>query len=252
MRLKSHISIVLLVLLFPVTLQAQKSLEQIVYATSDHEWNFSGFLDRWGKEYAPRDTKKESDTAGVVYGLYRQLFTPFDLKDKVSFNSDGAINDGYRNVVVPGSFMYYISENGKWDDRNGATKFVIKSFRPKLDFGDTVRVLYLTLKYDTLLKRFLGSKSTKFGSPGIMRPSRATGTSAEREALVKKFLPILHGHWGGYWHLMTMPTMTFVFNPKFDRVEVHFRVGYGGRIVSYEKGADRKWVSVGEHVEWVE
>ena len=85
-----------------------------------------------------------------------------------------------------------------------------------------------------------------------MSPSRAKGNSAEREAFVKKFLPIVHGHWEAYWHIATMPTMTFIFNPTFDKVEVNFRIGYGGRINSYEK-KDGRWKQMEKgHQEWVE
>lgn len=230
---------------------AQRSLEQIVYATGGHEKNFREFLDQWEKEYysiIPRN-----DTVKIIYDAYRQLFTPFDLKEKASFNSDATINSGYQYIVVPGSFLYYVSSNGKDSDRD-LTKFTIEQFRPKLNLGSGVKVLFLTEKYDTLLQNFLGTTSTQLGSPDIMTPSRATGMSAEREVLVKKFLPILHGHWGGYWHLTSMPTIIMIFNRKFSKAEVHFRIGYGGRINSYKKDYDGKWRRIKDEYirEWVE
>lgn len=230
---------------------AQTSLERFVFATSDHEGNFRKFLDQWGREYAPSAPK--NDTAKIVYATYQQLFTPFALDGKSSFNSDKKINDGYRYVVVPGSIAYYVSTNGRDSDRD-LTRFIIEEFRPALDFGKKVKVLYLTDKYDSILNEFLGKESTKFGAPSVMSPSRAEGKSAEREALVKKFLPIVHGHWGAYWHLTTAPGVAMVFNRTFTKVEVRFRIGYGGRINEYERQPDGTWRVIEKDYirEWVE
>ncbi len=228
------------------------SLEQIVYADDNHEKNFEKFLSNWEKEYVPKDVSHENDTVKAVYALYQMLFTPFDLGDKASFDGGADINSGYRNVIVPGSFGYYVTPSGTWDYKAHPWQ-AVSDFRPKLDLGHKARILYLTAKYDTMLNKFLGGESTEFGTPNIMSPARAKGQSAERETFVKKYLPIVHGHWGAYWHIATMPSMTFVFNPTFDKVEVKFRVVYGGRIYHYEK-KDGKWQQVKDKYieDWVE
>lgn len=230
---------------------AQTSLERVVYATSDHEGNLRRFLDRWERECKAAVPK--NDTEKIVYAAYAQFFTPFDLDGKASFNSNREVNRGYSYVVVPGSIAYYVSTNGKESDRD-LTRFIIEEFRPALDFGKTVKVLYLTNKYDSLLNGFLGEESTKFGAPSVMSPSRAKGKSAEREALVKKFLPIVHGHWGAYWRLATAPGVAMVFNRTFTKVEVRFRIGYGGRINEYERQPDGVWklMNRGSIRQWVE
>ena len=89
-----------------------KKLENIIYANENHEKNFEMFLDDWEKKCFPKDSSKENDTVKAIYELYQQLFTPFDFRGKASFNSDTTINNGYKNVVVPRSFVFYLTESG--------------------------------------------------------------------------------------------------------------------------------------------
>lgn len=232
-----------------------KKLEEIVFVRGNPEKNFEKFLDEWQAEYQPKDVSGEDNTIKNVYQLYQQLFMPLDLSGETPFSSNKKVNKNIKNVVVPGSFVFYIND---YAGENGARqviqdKRIIKEFRPKLNFEKDVRILYLTEKYDSLLNQFLGDESTEFGTPNIMNPSRAKGKSANREEFVKKFFPIVQGHWGNYWHLETMPTMVFVFNKTLDKVEVTFRAGYGGRIIDYQK-KDGKWQEIETEYrkEWVE
>ncbi|MEK7496525.1 MAG: hypothetical protein AAB657_01325 [Patescibacteria group bacterium] len=251
--MKYIIMLVTVFLFVSSAVQAQdtsKTLAEIIYANENHQANFEKVLDQWEMEYLPEiNFNKMSDTVKEVYKAYEQLFNPFQL------------NYNLNNVVIPGSLGFYITETGEWDYKKGATQLIIEEFRPAFLFRKSyvfdkprVRVLYLTKKYSLLLNEFLGNESTALGTPSIMSPSQAEGQSAEREKFIKKFFPVLYGHWGKYWHLETMPTMIFIFNPTFDKMEVKTREGYGVKIINYTKNKDDVWEREKSNMEsiWIE
>lgn len=64
---------------------------------------------------------------------------------------------------------------------------------------------------------------------GIMTPSIPEEDIEKRYSFIRPYIPILHGHWGNYWHLATHPEIGRIFaDINNSTAKVFFRVGYQG------------------------
>jgi hypothetical protein len=63
---------------------------------------------------------------------------------------------------------------------------------------------------------------------------------------------VLHGHWGGYWHIATHPDVSnIIFNHSFTKAQIVFRVGYQGGEAMAEKHDDQ-WIITNSKTTWIE
>ena len=92
----------------------------------------------------------------------------------------------------------------------------------------------------------------EFGTNNIMSPSLPEGESEERYNFLKEYIHILHGHWGGYWHLETHPEVNLILiNNKLTRAKVYFRYGYQGGETLLEK-ENGEWTVKDSKATWIE
>ncbi|MFT3885771.1 MAG: hypothetical protein QM724_10165 [Flavobacteriales bacterium] len=190
-----------------------------------------------------------NDTISSVFAVYRAFYEPYDLLSKGAWEWGNGLNEDSKYVGVQNKILYAVSPDGS--AKTGMKYDSILDFRPPLDI-EQGKVLYLTPTYASALLHFLGAGSTEAGTPNIMDPSRPDSTSERRYAMIRPFLPILHGHWGGYWHLETHPEVyAIVFDPALTTAEVNFRVGYqGGAAILKRSGRD--WHIESSKATWIE
>ena len=85
-----------------------------------------------------------------------------------------------------------------------------------------------------------------------MNPSRPAGESEKRYKAIRTFIPVLHGHWGGYWHLETHPSVFFiVFNKSLTTARFDFRIGYQGGEATLVKNS-KGWTIKKSEATWIE
>ena len=85
-----------------------------------------------------------------------------------------------------------------------------------------------------------------------MNPSRARGQSEKRLEFMNKKLNIIHGHWGGYWHIETHPMVFSInFNKKRNLAKVNYRLVYQGGEAIYVK-KNGKWTLKEAYLTWIE
>jgi hypothetical protein len=198
----------------------------------------------------------QNDTIRAVYEVFRSFYKPLDLLKLGNWEWGNRLNENARFVAVQNSISYAVLllDTPRSGEESGAAKpdlFHIFDFRPSLDI-DASRVLYLFPEYEEAMNQFLGAKSTAVGAGGIMNPSFPEGESENRYKLLRPWLPILHGHWGGYWHLETHPYVARVlFNRQMNLALLEFRVGYQGGECLLEKKAGR-WNIKDSHATWIE
>jgi hypothetical protein len=106
-------------------------------------------------------------------------------------------------------------------------EYEIKDFRPKLNFSDSIKVLYLTAEYDTAINMFLNNDYFPSGTGNFMNPAFPRGQSYTKYEFLRKYLNIFMGHWGNYWHLVTPPAIQGIdFGFPYLTAKVHFRLVY--------------------------
>ncbi len=216
---------------------------------------FDQFFSDWNKEIEPNslDFIFQNDTINNVFNVYKALYKPLDLLKLGDWEWGNELNSKCKFVVVQNKIYYavLITESFEDTDMNFAKRDSIINFRPPIDL-DKSKVLYLTDEYDKALNDFLGSESTELGEGNLMNPSMPKGNSEKRYEKIRSFIPVLHGHWGGYWHLDTHPSVeNIVFNNTMTKAKVEFRVGYQGGEATLEKKG-KEWLIKESRATWIE
>jgi len=209
----------------------------------------------WNKTIKPNTTAfiEQNDTIKAVFEAFREFYKPLNLLKLGNWEWGNKLNADSKYVVVQNNISYAImpadsSKNFEWRTSGYES---IDNFRPPVNL-DSKKVLYLTEAYDTALNQFLGAESTKMGEPNIMNPSRPAGESEKRYEMIRPFIPILHGHWGGYWHLETHPLVSIILlNKDLTIAKFDFRVGYQGGEATLIKSANG-WKIKESKTTWIE
>lgn len=217
------------------------------------------FLQKWQEVSVPTvNLDSLNELEKDVYTIFKDFYNPFNL---------GRIGDGEWGNELYAEIDYIIIQNKIFtytyqiDNLNDINKknrdsIVFKKdsiidFRPDLKF-ENVKTLFLFSEYEKVINKFLGTKSNPLGSGNIMSPSKAKGLSEKRQKFLNKKLKIIHGHWGGYWHISTHP---FVFSISFnsDRTiaRVNFRLVYQGGEAIYKK-QNGQWILEKSKLTWIE
>ena len=183
---------------------------------------YKDILDEWhsrlpSKPFDSLNREIEKD----VYKIFQILYDPFAISS-LGEHEWGELYEGYDYAVVQ-NFAYF---NYTYDSVNHESRDSIGDFRPELHL-DGKTILYLKPEYHQAIYAFLGVEYVPLGTGGIMNPSSPTGESRKRLEFLWKYLYIIPGHWGGYYHIVTHPEMYLVtFNTNADKARAYFRVGY--------------------------
>lgn len=128
----------------------------------------------------------------------------------------------------------------------------IEQFRPRLTAPTAQRILFLKPDDRQALTCFLNRGFVPAGSRGIMSTAVPAQESVNRSRMLRPYLTLVPGHWGGYWHVETQPIVTgVVVNQSLDEAAVMLRLGYRGGYALYRKQAGR-WALVREALTWIE
>ena len=197
------------------------------------------FFTNWNKRVNPNSINdiNQNETVKAIFDIYKTLYKPSGLLELGDWEWGNSLNSGSKYVVIQNKISYCVLPHNdiEEDDVDNQEFNSISNFRPPVDLKSG-NVLYLTDEYEEALNIFLGSQSTELGDGGIMNPSMPSGESEKRYLFLRQYIPILHGHWGGYWHIETHPHIyTITFNKKLNKARAFFRVGYMGGEATLEK-----------------
>jgi hypothetical protein len=213
------------------------------------------FFADWNQNIEPssKDFIEQNDTIKAVYDSYKAFYNPLDLLKLGDWEWGNDLNSMCKYIVVQNKIFYAVCSSNNFNDFDWETsrKDSICNFRPPLQIEQS-KVLYLTTEYKKSIYHFLGTESTKVGTPNLMSPSRSKGESEKRYKQIRSFIPILHGHWGGYWHLETHPyVFTILFNKDLKIAKFDYRVGYQGGEATLTKGTNG-WTIQKSEATWIE
>jgi hypothetical protein len=217
--------------------------------------SLQSFFNEWNNLTNPNedDFINQNDTVAAVFNTFQTFYNPSDLSKLGGWEWGNSLNSNSKLIVVQNIVFYTImptDDFSKFEWRK--TKLdSVTNFRPAITSGKN-NILYLTKEYKEAINRFLGSESSELGEGNIMNPARPKGESENRYKVLRPFIPILHGHWGGYWHIETHPKVEVIlFNKTLTKARIDFRVGYqGGEAILERKGND--WKIIKSNATWIE
>lgn len=252
--------LILILSAFFLTCFSQEELKNLEKAYKNKSQNhFSQFLQKWQDESTPITSLVSlSDLKKDVYEIYKDFYNPYNLQRIGTGEWGNELYSDVEYVVIQNSIFINTYKTDSLNfgiftntDSLIQSKDSIINFRPELQF-EQAKTLYLLPKYQIVINKFLGSKSFPLGFGGIMNPSRARGKSAKRLDFLNKKLKIIHGHWGGYWHIETHPEVFSIdFNNDKTIAKVNYRLVYQGGEAVYIK-QNNEWKLKDAHLTWIE
>lgn len=206
---------------------------------------------------AYKDSLEES-----LYNIYRVIFKPYYLEP---LYKEGLRLGGYEldlidvinrtpYVVTQYKLDFIFRDLDAIKDQDLFDYFVMNRFKrkeihtltdfyPKVDLNEG-KVLHLTKQYEDDLNQFLGTNEHPFGKGSIMAPANPKGETLERYDFIRNYIPILYGHWGGYWHLATHPEIGYIImDTDLKHAIVQYRLGYEFGFAEVKKAAG-VWVRI--------
>lgn len=217
--------------------------------------SFYVFFTDWNRNIQPNLDRfiNQNDTINAVFSVYKEFYKPLDLLKLGEWEWGNKLNSESKYVAVQNKIFFSIHPNNNFDDFDWekSKKDSIVNFRPPISL-DKNKVLYLTDEYAKSINLFLGTESTQLGEGNIMNPSRAEGESRKRYEALRTYIPILHGHDGGYWHLQTHPDISIIIlNKTLTKAKIDFRVGYQGGEAMFER-IGNEWIIKESKATWIE
>lgn len=229
--------------------------EKLEYSYEQEQSSISQFFIDWNRSIKPNSDNfiNQNDTIKAVFNVYKEFYKPLDLLKLGEWEWGNKLNSESQYVAVQNKIFFSVMSNNNFDDfdwRKSKTDSIV-NFRPPTSL-DKNKVLYLTDEYAKSIGIFLGTESTELGEGNVMNPSRAEGESRKRYEILRPYIPILHGHWGGYWHLQTHPDISvIIFNKKMTKAKIEFRVGYQGGEAMLDKNGNT-WTIKESKATWIE
>ncbi len=200
---------------------------------------------------------KKDNVTEAIYEIYKEFYKPLDLNELGNWEWGNSLNSNCKYVAVQNKIYFAVLKEDLFDiwfryDIYETIKFdSIHDFRPPLILAKD-KVLYLTPEYEKSLNKFLETESTEMGENGIMTPSVPKGDSDKRYAFIRPYIPVLHGHWGGYWHIATHPEISrILLDTNNVTAKVYFRVGYQGGEATLKKKSNG-WTIEESQTTWIE
>jgi hypothetical protein len=235
--------------------QLQERLEK--YYKENSTDSLRSFLNEWNKILTPVTNEfiQQDDAIENIYQVMIDLYKPFKFGD---YQADNYFKGKNEFIIIQKDIDYAVVSSKEYQS---FIKAALKGypydtvyeyyktkrlniFRPKLSI-DSVKYLYLTKEYEKALTDFLGTEHHELGEGDIMNTAYPKNETANRYHFLCPILPIVYGHWGGYWHIETFPIIyKIVFDDFFKHAFVDFRSSVGQTVIQYELiKKDGKWKS---------
>jgi hypothetical protein len=206
------------------------------------------FLSNWNK-MVPSSSDRfmhQNDTVENIFKVFYELYKPFKFGSQ---DADNYFSNEIEYILIQNEIEYdvYSTKDYKAFIKYTSDRFPnntvrdyfynrkkLLNFRPMLSFTN-IKFLYLTAEYKNAIVDFLGTEQHNIGEGDIMNTAYPKGETYNRYSFLCPILPIVYGHWGGYWNIETFPIIySIVFDDKFQHALVDFRVDVGRTVRNYK------------------
>lgn len=167
-------------------------------ALMDH--NIDSFFNQW-------HTWSDSLASGITCA-------PLDSLFRLSFSLYSSRHDSIPNITLPSKILVELypmkhPDVNMYDFPGDYQKRVVKRFyyTPIIGAWCSSPVLYMIPKIESLLSEYLGS-IWAYGPDGN---KYLTHRREDHIQYLNSKIAVEYGHWGGYWHLTSMPTIDRIF-----------------------------------------
>ena len=180
----------------------------------------------------------QNDIVKAIYEIYREFYSPFDLKRLGDWEGGNSLNSNCKYAAVQNKIYYTVVEREVFNTWYNIEKFdSISDFRPQLNLEKS-KILYLLPEYKEALNLFIGTVASE-------------NTQARYE-FVRPYIPILYAHEGGRWYLATHPEVSrILLTPDKTVAKLFFRVGFQGGEATLEK-KNNIWIITESRATWIE
>ena len=170
------------------------------------EEQYDAFIEEW-KDWS--NQLRAFSTDSLVNQAVRRVFADYTGKRRVKYavySLPGCIE--VRKYTCTYSSLPYVERwNDDYDEyKNKASERF--SYVPSFDADR--EIVYLAPEIETCLSNYIGGVS-KSKKKKYTFPKKLTKVNEDRLAILCSLIEVNPGHWGGYWHLCSMPIINRIF-----------------------------------------
>jgi hypothetical protein len=210
------------------------------------------FLNNWENYYKVNIQRNiENDTLKIIYDIFNAFYKPFNSSIYDHQLSD-SIYCGINYVIIQNKILYLMVDSiVQFDSPYPEEYFNYKKYKhidpffPNIKL-DNIHILYLTTKYDTLIKNFLGDRKTKYLDLESERER------IKRQTFLNNLIKIHRGHWNYGWLIETYPVVQdIIIDKTFTKALIDFEFIYtlGG---SYLEKRNNEWILLNSEISVVQ
>lgn len=236
----------------PDTLEDSKPVITPVFAEkydSLTDKNFNAFLYDW-EQWS--DKMRSMSTDSMLNAVIARVMSDYNIGDSANTCKFVSFFDDVEVRKYSGKYNEYpeaLDNMGTYDD--AGWEYMMKAseryrYVPSIDSCENI--LYVTTEIKRLLSLYVGgvceSEDDRFDDYEKWTPIRD-----DRLATLRQLIPVVKGHWGGHWHICSMPIIysIHVFDDGFI---VEMRTSWcTGETVFYPFDPSRPKESSGEWIE---
>jgi hypothetical protein len=225
---------------------------------SNSQDSLMGLFMEWEKivPFSSNEYIDQNDTIKNLYLIFADLYQPFKFGD---YNAVNMFNGSNKFIVIQNEIKYAVISKKDYKQlvynstdiypNDTAYEFyrntkILPNFRPPVK-SISEKYLFLTKEYKQAINDFLHLGT--FQGDIILN-----NTIFNRYKFLSPTLPIVYGHWGGYWHIETFPIIERVlFESGFKHASVDFRYSLEETVLQYRISkksdhwiADNKWLKI--------
>lgn len=238
------------------------------YGRPSQDATLDTFFRAWearSRPISPAEKALLGDSTRSLYEVIEAFYASLDsLRSRGEAFNRARIAAVPRFVTLDGRGLYYAVTRDPLNrpseetssSRNARALTVradtLTDFRPNIPRQPSQGLLFVTEAERQILTCFLGTQHSPFGSGSIMSPAIPAKTSRQRADVLARYITVVPGHWGGYWHFETQPSVSSVALRKdLLRAKVYFRLGYqGGEALFFRTPTG--WDMVDHRLTWIE
>lgn len=212
------------------------------------------FLKDWNEIIKPENFEGNSIENKTIYEIYNTFYMPNNPIKLGNWEGINLPEDSLKFLIIQKNIYFSILPDNDFENFNSKTYKIdsIINFKPSIHNLIQEKILYLTPEYDNVLNKFLGSKYIDYETGKIIETKFSKKEQEKKYNFLKKYIHIIKGHWGNYYHLETHPKINIILlNKEQNKAKVIFRYGYQGGETILEK-KDNKWVIISSKATWIE
>jgi hypothetical protein len=219
--------VLVFIISFPLLVSAQEQNELLNEACNQKSDSLlNKFFVQWYKESKPSTLNQNSIEKEATI-LFQLIYDPLQVSKICGYSTWDSLYSKSEYIAVQNDLKINILQSDSLKRQKTLQDSIIKTinvsdFRPKLEING-IKTLYLTKKYNEMLKNSLGNPAKI-----SIKNQQKTGSECEsKQAFLRKYIMVIQSKNSKEWYIESHPYITYInFSKNMRMARIDFRMVY--------------------------